>query len=244
MRCWPGEAAAGRGRRLVLQALGDPLSLLVLVASFAAACTLAGWTSCLVAARAGNLEVRRQGRLRPDPRRHLDPFGTLAALLGGIGWPRPVAVPFRASRGQLLAITLTGPAVCLTTGAALLVGAGRLTGPLTAGTGVLQAGVSGGTGLGPGARVLLLAGLVHLFVGLLSLVPVSLVPVPPLDAGRLLFALSPKRGSWRTAQDYLVERNLGTAAVLLLILLPLGGALPPLLAVLSAVGRPLVAVLT
>jgi membrane-associated protease RseP (regulator of RpoE activity) len=101
---------------------------------------------------------------------------------------------------------------------------------------VLQSGVQG---LPLGSRVLLLAGLVHLYVGLLSL-----VPLPPLDGGRLLFALAPRTLGWQRAQDYLVERNLGTAAVLVLLFLPLGGRLPLLLAVLSAVGRPLVRLLS
>jgi Zn-dependent protease len=208
----------------VLYALDDPLSLLVLVLAFVVASTLAGWVATLAAGRA----VAEPGRRRPDPRRHVDPFGAVAAALTGVGWARPVTLPKR--RPALVA--LAGPAVLLVVGAACLAGVGVLVGGVDAGPAVLQSGVQG---LPLGPRVLLLTGLVHLYVGLLSL-----VPLPPLDGGRLLFALAPRTLGWQRAQDYLVERNLGTAAVLVLLFLPLGGRLPLLLAVLSAVGRPLV----
>ena len=221
----------------MLYALDDPVSLLILLLSFVSACTLAGWTSSVLAARAGASDVRTEGRLRPDPRRHVDPFGAVAALLGGVGWPRPVPVPFRASRARLLQVTLTGPVLVLLTGLALLVGFAAAEGAVTgASTVALRTGVSGADLLG---RALLLAGLVHLFVGLLCL-----VPLPPLPGGQLLFGLAPRTRGWQQAEGYLVERNLGVVAVLVLLLFPLGGPVPLLLAVLDAVGRPLVALVT
>ena len=219
----------------MLYALADPLSFLVLALSFVVASTLGGWAAVLAAGGAAAPGLEDRGRARPDPRRHLEPFGVVAAALTGVGWYRPAPLPFRG--GRPVASTLAGPAVLLAVGGALLVGAGAVTGQvLGAGTTVLQGGADG---LGLLPRVLVLAGLVHLFVGLLSL-----VPLPPLEAGRLLFARAPRTQGWQKAELYLVEKNLGTVAVLVLLLLPLGGQLPLLLSLLSAVGAPLVALLT
>lgn len=214
----------------MLYALRDPLSFVVLALSFVVAVTLAGWVGSLAAGREARLEDPR--RRRPDPRAHVDPFGAVAAALTGVGWARPVPLPYRGAAR----VALAGPLVLLGVGAGLLIGVGLLEGQVSAGTAVLQAGVDGGPLL---ARVLLLAGLVHLFVGLLSL-----LPLPPLDGGRLLFARSPRTPGWQKAELYLVEKNLGVVALLVLLLLPLAGQQPLLLALLTAVGEPLVRLLT
>ena len=218
----------------MLYALRDPLSFVVLVLSFVVASTLAGWVGTRVAVRSGTRELDDRRRLRPDPRAHLDPLGAVAAALTGVGWHRPAPMP--TSRRAVPAATLVGPLVLLLVAAVLLVGAGATAGRFDgADATILQNGLGGP--LLP--RVLLLAGLVHLSVGLLAL-----VPLPPLEVGRLLFARAPRTPGWQKAELYLVEKNLGTAAVLVLLLLPLGGRLPLLLSLLSAVGRPLVALLT
>ena len=218
----------------MLYALGDPLSFAVLVLSFVLATTLAGWVGTRMAVRSGTRELDDPRRLRPDPRAHLDPLGAVAAALTGVGWHRPAPTP--TSRGAVPAVTLAGPLVLLLVAAGLLTAAGAAAGRLDgADTMLLQRGIGGD--LLP--RVLLLAGVVHLFVGLLGL-----VPLPPLEAGRLLFARAPRTPGWQKAELYLVEKNLGTAAVLVLLLLPLGGQLPLLLSLLSAAGRPLVGLLT
>jgi Zn-dependent protease len=224
----------------VLYALGDPFSLLVLVVAFLVATTLAGLVSSLAASRAGDRTPAAEGRLRPDPRRHVDPFGAVAALLSGVGWAKPVAVPYRASRGATLRITLLGPLVCLLVAAACLVGFGVLGGGVLGATvDLVRDGIPAGSGLSYAERALLLFGLVHLFVGL-----VSLVPLPPLDGGRLLFARAPQSEGWQKAELYLVEKNLGLLAVLLLLLLPLGGPRPLLQELLNVVGQPIVRLLT
>lgn len=224
----------------MLYALRDPFSLLVLVVAFLVATTLAGLASSWAAVRAGDRTPAAEGRLRPDPRRHVDPFGAVAALLSGVGWAKPVAVPYRASTGATLRITLSGPLLCLLVAAACLLGFGVLVGGVVGATvDVVQEGVPSGPGISYAERALLLFGLVHLFVGL-----VSLVPLPPLDGGRLLFARAPRTPGWQKAELYLVEKNLGLLAVLLLLLLPLGGPRPLLQELLDVVGRPLVRLLT
>jgi Zn-dependent protease len=223
----------------VLRALGDPFSFVVLLLSFVVAVTMHGWVQCLVADRAGDRAPRAEGRLAPDPRRHIDPFGAIAGLIAGMGWAKPLEPQAaRRGRGSVLAIYLSGAVVNLVVGVLSLVafrlqsGAGL---PGSSST-LLQYGVGGGSA---GLRILVLFGLMNLYVGVLSL-----VPLPPLDGGRLLFALGPRSVGWQKAEYRLVEQNIGLVAVLVLLLLPLGGPQALLPTVLDQIVGPLVRLVT
>jgi Zn-dependent protease len=225
----------------VLYALGDPISFVVLVLSFLSAATLHGWVQALVAARTGDRRPAAEGRTRLDPRRHVDPFGAVAAAIAGVGWAKPLEPPDRRRRGALVAVLLSGALANLVVGIAVLVGF-RLAGGATTGTTVqlLQYGV--GQGLGGGQlllRVLLMLGLMHVFVGALSL-----VPLPPLDGGRLLFALAPRSPGWQKAEYQLDERNIGVGVLLALLLIPLGGPQALLPVLLDTVLGPLLELVT
>lgn len=223
----------------MLYALGDPLSFVVLVTSFVLAVTVHGWVACLAADRFGDRRPRAEGRLRPDPRRHIDPFGAIAGLIAGFGWARPLEpLARRGRKGTLVAGCLAGPAVNLALAAGALMAFRAVSGQGlgAASATVLQHGLSGGTF---GERATLLFGLMNLYVGLLSL-----VPLPPLDGGRLLFGLAPRTSGWQKAEHQLVEQNIGLAAVLLLLLLPLGGPQALLPAVLDSVASPLARIVT
>ena len=224
----------------MLFALNHPVSLGVLLLSFVVGLTLHGWVQSVVADRIGDRRPRLEGRLSADPRRHLDPFGAVAGLLSGLGWARPVEVPFSRRRGQLLAITLSGPAVNLLAGVGLLLAWRFAYGPgLDFGEGAayeLQRGVP----LGDVPGVLLaLAGASQLYLGVLSL-----VPLPPLDGGRLLFGLAPRTQGWLKAEHHLVERNIGTVVLLALLVIPLGGPVPVLPQVLDSLLDPVLRALT
>jgi len=218
----------------VLYALGDPVSFLLLLAATVVALTLHGWVSALVTARTGDRSLGREGRLRPDPRRQIDPFGAIAALVGGAGWSARVRTPDRRRRGALLASCLAGAVVLLVVGAAALL-AFSLLGRVAVGGGSAQLLRSGVSGLPLGQRALLLGGLVHLSDAVLSLVPLL-----PLAGGRLLFALAPRTRGWQQAEYQLGERNIGVAILLALSLLA-----PALLfTVLGAFVDPLARLLT
>jgi len=225
----------------VLYALGDPVSFVVLVLSFLVAATLHGWVQALVATRTGDRRPAAEGRTRPDPRRHVDPFGAVAAAIAGVGWARPVEPPDRRRRGALVAVLLSGAVANLVVGAVLLLGVQALTGGITGMTvQLLQYGV--GRGIGGGdllARALLMLGLMHVYVGALSL-----VPLPPLDGGRLLFALAPRSPGWQKAEHQLDERGIGIAVLLALLLIPLGGPQALLPVLLDTVVGPLVDLVT
>ena len=223
----------------MLYALGEPVSLVLLLLSFLIAVTLHGWVQSLVAVRTGDRAPAAEGRTKPDPRRHLDPFGAVSAAIAGIGWAKQVEPPDRRRRGAMVRVLLSGAVVNLVVGVASLVAfgavAGRGIGELITAVGpsqVLQQGLPVAT---IGERALLLFGLANLMTGLLSL-----VPLPPLPGGRLLFGLAPRTPGWQKAEYQLVERNLGVAVLLALLLIPLAGPRPLLSVILDTVAGPLV----
>jgi Zn-dependent protease len=218
----------------VLYALSHPPALGVLVFSLVVGLTLNGWVSSLVASRLGDRRVVLEGRTKPDPRVHLEPFGMVAALLSGLGWARPVEPPLSRRRGPLLAVTLAGPVTNIALGVGLLVAYRAWFGPellLRNGAAYeLQHGLPLDATAG---TLLLLAGASQLYLGALSL-----VPLPPLAGGRLLFGLAPRTQGWLRAEHQLIERNIGTAVLLALLVIPLGGPVPVLPQVLDALLTP------
>lgn len=219
----------------MLYALGQPVSFVLLVLSFVIAVTLHGWVQARAAHRAGDRLPAQEGRLAPDPRRQVDPFGAIAGAISGIGWSRQVEASTRMPRGRLAGVLLAGTVANAVVGVAVLAGFRALGGPAVGGsTLVLQRGVDGDLLL----VALYLFGLSNVFVAGLSL-----VPLPPLPAGRLLFALAPTTPGWQSARYRLVEQNLGVAVLLALLLIPLGGPQALLPSLLDTLLGPLLALL-
>ncbi len=143
----------------------------------------------------------------------------------------------RRRRHAVLAVALSGPAVNIVLGVGLLLAWRFAYGPSASGaTGgaayLLQHGFPNGVPLAQAS--LLAVGASQLYLGVLSL-----VPLPPLDGGRLLFALGPRSQGWQKAHHQLVERNIGIAVLLALLLIPLGGPLPLLPQLLDTLLTPL-----
>lgn len=200
----------------MLYALGQPVDFVVLVASFVVAATLHGWVQARAASRAGERAVAAEGRLAPDPRRQLDPFGAIAAAISGIGWSRQTELSGRRSRGAVVGVLLAGTAANAVVGLFALVGFRALGGSaLGSSTLVLQRGV--------GEADVVLVSLYLFGLSNLFLAALSLVPIPPLPGGRLLFALAPHTSGWQKARYRLVEQNIGTVVLLALLVIPLGG---------------------
>lgn len=82
----------------------DPLGFLVFMVYFAAAVLLTLMLHEIahgyVAWRCGDPTAKMLGRLTLDPRKHLDPFGTISLVLLGFGWAKPVPVNPRNFRGN------------------------------------------------------------------------------------------------------------------------------------------------
>lgn len=219
----------------MLYALSHPAALLVLLVSFLVGLTLRGSWEALLARWLGDRRPAAEGRLKPDPRRQVDPFGAVAALISGLGWSRPVELYRTRDRRLLLAVTLGGPALNLALGVALLLLWRALDGPGDPfGSGAAYYLQHGAGSLTAGDAVLL-AGASQLYLGALAL-----IPLPPLEGGHLLFGLAPRTQGWLRAEHHLVERNIGVAVLLALLIIPLGGPVPLLPTLLDSVLDPLV----
>ena len=169
-----------------------------------------GW----VAYQLGDPTAARQGRLTLNPLPHIDPFGTvilpglllLAPLLLGtpafvFGYARPVPVDIRRlrrPRRDAVLVALAGPATNL---AMATLGAFALAWLPVAGD-----------------PTSLLSGLRHMAAAALSinclLAVFNLLPVPPLDGGRVMTALLPVRPA-RALQRL---EGIGTLLVLLVVM--------------------------
>ena len=144
----------------------------------------------LVADKFGDPTARLLGRLTLNPLRHLDPIGTLAVFFFGFGWARPVPVNvnnLRSPRGDMIWVSLAGPLANLILAA--------LSALILRGMVWLE-----GSSLGaPEAVAVVLVPLkmmaaFSLFINVILGV-FNLLPLPPLDGGKVLTGMLPERFS-------------------------------------------------
>ncbi|HVQ95150.1 MAG TPA: hypothetical protein VMU51_29220 [Mycobacteriales bacterium] len=210
----------------MLRALGSPSSFAGLIVGFLVALVASAYAQAGTARLLGDrAAIRRVGGLR----RVLDPFGAVAAALGGPGWGVTPEIPLR-SRGRLAVALLAGPVAVALLGAValvgyLLVGGNRL---ILSGIGITNA-LDGFDG--PAEQVFFIS----LALELMAMAVLALVPLPPLPGWRLLELASTGSLGWQRARHYLVDNNLGVLALLVLLIFPLGGSHPPLLLILDSV---------
>jgi Zn-dependent protease len=147
-----------------------------------------------VARMFGDPTAHQAGRISLNPARHIDPIGTLlvpvaillaSKLLGSpgmlFGWAKPVPVDFgrlRRPKQDMLWVALAGPAANLLM-AILWAFSLRL---------FLE------SGLQESLWFVLAVGGVYVNLVLLAR---NLLPIPPLDGGRILFSLLPNRLAWQ-----------------------------------------------
>jgi hypothetical protein len=220
----------------MLRALGSPAAFLGLLLGFLLAVFVQAQITAAIARALGDRPAFRRAfgdrstaRRVGDLRRVLDPFGAVAAALGGLGWGVTPDVPLRSRGRQALAL-LAGPVAVALLGVLALVGFVLVGGPSSAlpdrGPGSLLGDVDG-----PAAQLFFLG----LGLELLGMAVLALVPLPPLPGWRLLELASTGSVGWQRAREYLVEKNLGVLFLLVLLVLPLGGSTPLLLNIVDTV---------
>jgi Zn-dependent protease len=147
-----------------------------------------GW----VALRLGDRTAMMLGRLTLNPIKHIDPVGTLLVpgillLLGGFvfGWAKPVPVTYenlRHPKRDMALVAVAGPLANLAMGLmwALILKLG-----LTLGTTQSWIGVP-----------LAYMGVAGISINVMLMV-LNLLPLPPLDGGRVVSGLLPDKLSWQ-----------------------------------------------
>jgi Zn-dependent protease len=136
----------------------------------------------LAAFRLGDSTAKLFGRLTLDPRAHIDPMGALLVYLAGFGWAKPTPVnPYNLRGGR--------------NGEALVALAGPLSNLVLATAFALPLRYILATRMDlPALVVNTLAFLV--FINLLLMV-FNLIPIPPLDGSKVLFALLDRQTEMR-----------------------------------------------
>jgi Zn-dependent protease len=148
-----------------------------------------------VARHFGDMTAHAEGRISLNPVRHIDVVGTLVVplaillLSGGrflFGWAKPVPVNYsalRKPRQHMALVAAAGPAanLAMTLGWAVLLKVAVL----------LPAGSSSHF-LALMAQAGIMVNLVFMFLNLL--------PILPLDGGRIVASLLPQRAAWRYAK--------------------------------------------
>ncbi|MDX6287297.1 MAG: hypothetical protein QOG53_2782 [Frankiales bacterium] len=230
----------------MLYALRHPLTFLALLAGFLLAVLVRGVVQASTARWLGARDADLRQRQRPDIRRHIDPFGAVTAALAGTGWGSPAPIEgilgrfaYGRARGAVAVraatVLLSGPLACIALGAVLLAAYRAAGGPAVP-AGLLPSDILHGDAvhvLDAGPEVLLCLGVATLAVGVLAL-----IPIPPLDGGRLVLALAPATAGWQRVRHY-ADQNWGVLVLLVLLLIPFAGRTPLLLALVDAIGQPI-----
>lgn len=184
----------------------NPQEFVFWVVALLVAITVHEFSHALAADRLGDPTPRVQGRLTLNPLSHLDPLGTLMLLLVRFGWGKPVQFdPYNLAnpRRDAALISFAGPLSNLIVAAVFSIAMRLVISLPTA----------------PLFLFSLLAPIVYLNV---ILAVFNLLPIHPLDGGKILVGLLPP-GAARGWDRFLHQYGI---FLLLLLVLPLFGGLP------------------
>lgn len=145
-----------------------------------------------VAYKLGDNTAKNMGRLRFNPMAHVDPIGALMILFVGFGWAKPVPVDprnFKNPKAGMAVTALAGPVSNLLAGfaAALLYN--------------VVAIVANSVSLSIGAWELINIFFIYFISINISLAVFNLIPIPPLDGSKILFAFLPDRIVYKAYQN-------------------------------------------
>lgn len=132
-----------------------------------------------VAYLAGDPTAYRQGRLSLNPLAHFDLVGTLLLLFVGFGWAKPVPINtryFRNPKRDIVLVSLAGAAGNILTAVVCVL--------FLRFFGVWWVRLTGGPGF------LVIQQMININMGLATF---NLIPIPPLDGSKVLYAFMPFR---------------------------------------------------
>ncbi len=150
-----------------------------------------GW----VALKLGDRTAQMMGRLTLNPIKHIDPIGTIVVpgillMMGGFifGWAKPVPVTYQnlnKPKSDMAWVALAGPAANLVM-AFIWAFVAKL------GLGILDTGVAMG-------EPMLYMGIAGILINTMLMI-LNLLPLPPLDGGRVLVSLLPGPLAWQVGR--------------------------------------------
>lgn len=232
----------------MLFSLGQPISFAGFAVSFLLAVAVRAMAMRFTM-RAVGLAPRWPVPIRFHPRRDIDVFGVVAALIGGPGWGKALdvdEVSAHRGRGRRALVYGSGPlSVFLLSQVFLLIvalGSDLVVlfrpSPVDVRGGVALLAL-GGTSVS--GFTMLIEFLAAIGVGLFCFALFNLIPLPPLDGWGLLWSCLRAPGSAaQTARLWLEGNNLGVAILLALMFLPFGT--PLVFVVLDVIGSPLLGI--
>ncbi len=196
---------------MLAQLLTDPFSFVLFAIPLLLALTLHELSHAFLADYFGDPTPRAQGRISLNPLAHLDPLGTIALLLIGFGWAKPVLIDNRnfRSRSDEVLVALAGPFANLT----LAIIAGLF------------------LRFVPVPDLFFQYAALFVFINI-NLMVFNLIPIPPLDGSRILHLFLPP-SSFAQLEQY------GSMLLLGLILLSTFGGVPIFDALFTATTLPL-----
>ncbi|MBQ3866676.1 MAG: site-2 protease family protein [Clostridia bacterium] len=153
----------------------------------------------LISDKLGDPTARNMGRLTLNPIKHIDPFGFIALLFFHVGWAKPVMVDtryFKKPKRDMALTALAGPVsnfILAVLFSFIFVGLVRFV-PDNNYSSVIAylnglASLSGGVSVGAVITVL-----AYYFVFInIGLGVFNLIPIPPLDGSKIIYAFLPDR---------------------------------------------------
>jgi Zn-dependent protease len=195
----------------------SPLYFVLWVAALLLAITVHEFAHAWTSNRLGDPTARLAGRVTLNPLAHLDPLGTLMLLLFRFGWGKPVPFdPFNLKRPRRDAalISFAGPAadLILATILAIIIRLGHL---------VMASPIAS-------TLQILLTPFIILAI---TLAIFNLIPIHPLDGGKILVGLLPER----IAYSWDETLNRYGFFIIIFLILPLFGGYSLITLVISPV---------
>jgi len=193
----------------------NPILFFIWAAALLVAITIHEFAHAFAADRLGDPTPRIQGRLTLNPLAHLDPVGTLMLLLVRIGWGKPVQFdPYNLAnpKRDTAIISFAGPLSNLLLASLLAIVLRFVTNPFS--------------------PAYSLANIIPPFIFLNVVLAIfNLVPIHPLDGGKILVGLLPREDAHRV--DLFLRRY--GIFILLLMIFPIFGPVSPVSMLISPI---------